>query len=312
MDGDEEAPPAPVQINELPQPPTRSRTSSVSTGNGHNRGRSVNDNSLSGRFSRATERIRSASRGKNSSPQLNRTKSPQDVSPYESVPPLWGPEALPANRGPSTITTERHPLEVKSSYMEGGMIWASSRGSYSWFSHIFLRTMPTQTYIHFWTSTRYLVYVPPFQPTIVHWYPSRPSFSDLAGVAPRRHYITEPPQTCCIVWISIWILGAFRLRHNDFPTICQYCYCFVRVDLQIHFKSYRSLCTAAAFCFSPQIQFESSQLQWMHARALHGSRLLASITAFISRWSFWADLVTIVKSSSNLYSFGLAAQSTYE
>ena len=48
----------------------------------HNRGRSQTDNSLSGRFGRATERIRSLSRG--NSPQLARQKSPP-ISPPMGV-----------------------------------------------------------------------------------------------------------------------------------------------------------------------------------------------------------------------------------
>ncbi|KAL1867441.1 hypothetical protein VTK73DRAFT_4179 [Phialemonium thermophilum] len=54
--------------------------------NGHHRGRSSVDNSIAGRISRATERMRSASRGRNNP---NRTKSPETgvPAPYESISP---------------------------------------------------------------------------------------------------------------------------------------------------------------------------------------------------------------------------------
>ena len=118
-----ELPPAP------PQPPF-AHPSSVS----HNRGRSENDNSISGRLSRAADRLRnrSASRGRNTtSPQLDRTRSPIETSPYESVPPMW---SRSANATPNISNvnllagngnvTERHPREVKAAMeqMEGGMI----------------------------------------------------------------------------------------------------------------------------------------------------------------------------------------------
>jgi hypothetical protein len=122
MDDDEDKPnvstievPAQSQLQPV-------RTSSIS----HNRGRSENDSSLSGRFSRAAERLRSASRGRNGSPLMERTKSPQEQSPYESIPPLWSPTRSANNTpnigGPGN-TTERHPREVKASLnIEGGMI----------------------------------------------------------------------------------------------------------------------------------------------------------------------------------------------
>jgi hypothetical protein len=108
------------------------RNSSISQSSGHTRGRSENDNSLTGRFSRAAERLRSASRGRNTSPLLERgaPKSPpqaQDTSPYESVQP-WGP-AKNSNTSPQMssgalmATVERHPREVRAAMeMEGGMI----------------------------------------------------------------------------------------------------------------------------------------------------------------------------------------------
>jgi len=127
-------PAAPEAFAEDPQ----SRSGSVTYG--HSRGRSVTDNSITGRISRVTDRMRSASRGRNTaSPNMNRTQPPQPPpmqhSPYESVvPPGWTFEQAlqarssanptpangqPANNGPQQ---ERHPLEVRAAMMEGGMI----------------------------------------------------------------------------------------------------------------------------------------------------------------------------------------------
>lgn len=115
----------------------RRRTSSISHTYTHNRGRSETDNSLSNCFSRAAERLRSASRGRNnSSPIIDKgaTKSPIDngTSPYESVPPHHWSAAPPLNRSATTTPSsgmgmqmERHPMEVRAAYqgsMEGGMI----------------------------------------------------------------------------------------------------------------------------------------------------------------------------------------------
>ncbi|PSR87036.1 hypothetical protein BD289DRAFT_367632 [Coniella lustricola] len=55
---------------------------------GHNRGRGSVDNSIAGRISRATERLRSSSRSRNNSSVVSRTKSPVEVrepAPYESI-----------------------------------------------------------------------------------------------------------------------------------------------------------------------------------------------------------------------------------
>lgn len=55
---------------------------------GHHRGRSSVDNSLAGRISRATERLRSSSRSRNNSSVVSRTKSPAEAgtpAPYESI-----------------------------------------------------------------------------------------------------------------------------------------------------------------------------------------------------------------------------------
>jgi len=73
--------PAPA-TSDMPSPPVP-----TSSRNGHHRGRSSVDNSIGARITRATERMRSASRNRvrdNSA----RVKSPEAVAPYESVPPL--------------------------------------------------------------------------------------------------------------------------------------------------------------------------------------------------------------------------------
>ncbi|EKD15242.1 WD g-beta repeat protein [Drepanopeziza brunnea f. sp. 'multigermtubi' MB_m1] len=97
----------------------------------HHRGRSENDNSITSRFNRAAERLRSGSRGRNgASPNFDRTRSPPQAeqSPYESVPGLWsaGPnnrQAAPSPASQQQLTTERHPREVKAAMiMDGGMI----------------------------------------------------------------------------------------------------------------------------------------------------------------------------------------------
>lgn len=67
-----------VPIIAPPNPP--------SSRNGHRRGRSSIDNSIASRISRATERMRSASRSRgNGTPGYDKNKSP--VAPYESIPP---------------------------------------------------------------------------------------------------------------------------------------------------------------------------------------------------------------------------------
>jgi hypothetical protein len=81
---------------------------------------------LTGKFARAAERLRSASRGRNGA------KSPQEIpqpSPYESVPGMWSPSrSTTTTPGPPPMPnpgnmTERHPREVKAAMnMEGGMI----------------------------------------------------------------------------------------------------------------------------------------------------------------------------------------------
>lgn len=121
MDEDEQnaAPPVPP----VPEQPVQATSPPASPpSRGHNRGRSFNDNSIAGRISRATERMRSASRGRTSSILGNRTKSPDTANiPYESV----GPPVSMHNSGytspvnqqlPQSI--ERHPREVRAAYQE--------------------------------------------------------------------------------------------------------------------------------------------------------------------------------------------------
>lgn len=115
---------APVSVPE-PTPELIRVTSPVSppsSRNGHNRGRSFTDNSLAGRISRATERMRSASRGRTNSILGNRTKSPDTTNvPYESVMP---PMAMGGNGYVSPVSqqprdnVERHPREVRAAYRE--------------------------------------------------------------------------------------------------------------------------------------------------------------------------------------------------
>jgi hypothetical protein len=132
-------PPAPSAVIEIVMdedapPPTRTTPPHEATGDqpvGHKRDRSQNENSISGRLSRATERMRSASRG--APPQLSRTKSPpvsppMVAAPYESIPTAkWVLEQV-QNRAtyqpatPQGHPAERHPRDVKAEMMEGGMI----------------------------------------------------------------------------------------------------------------------------------------------------------------------------------------------
>jgi len=122
-----------IVMDEEAAAPTRTTPPQEVTGHqgmGHARGRSQNDNSISGRLSRATERMRSASRG--APPQLSRTKSPpvsppMVSAPYESIPTAkWVLDQMQNRAGYQAaappLTSERHPREVKAEMMEGGMI----------------------------------------------------------------------------------------------------------------------------------------------------------------------------------------------
>lgn len=112
MDDDAPAPPpvpvaAPVSDAHVPiiAPPAP-----PSSRNGHRRGRSSVDNSIAGRISRATERMRSASRSRgNVTPGLGRNKSPEGTAaPYESVPmpPPMSFQARSEMRSPPPVQGE--------------------------------------------------------------------------------------------------------------------------------------------------------------------------------------------------------------
>jgi len=120
MDEEDQAPEAPAAapMNESTVPIIAAPAPPAPRSN-HNRGRSNTDNSIAGRFNRATERMRSASRGRSNSILANRTKSPDQTSPYESVPPPAGynsPPPPPPPAAPSSI--ERHPREVRMAYQQ--------------------------------------------------------------------------------------------------------------------------------------------------------------------------------------------------
>jgi hypothetical protein len=127
MDDDEDNTSAPMTAMDENAPQQHlARNSSISQ---HSRGRSENDNSITGRFSRAAERLRSASRGRQTSPLLERGKptsptSTQGTSPYESIQTPWNSNLNSHMSSGATMgTTERHPREVKATMeMEGGMI----------------------------------------------------------------------------------------------------------------------------------------------------------------------------------------------
>ncbi|ORY55090.1 uncharacterized protein BCR38DRAFT_357144 [Pseudomassariella vexata] len=104
-----------VPIIAAPNPPG-SRSS-------HARGRSVTeknekDNSIAGRMSRAAERMRSGSRGRNSSVLGSRTKSPETTSPYESVLSPVSYNGPPVSMNNGQQQTERHPREVRAAYQQ--------------------------------------------------------------------------------------------------------------------------------------------------------------------------------------------------
>jgi len=90
-----------------------------SSRNGHRRGRSSVDNSIAGRISRATERMRSASRSRgNVTPGLGRTKSPESaVAPYESIPPPPPPPPPPMSF--SARSEMRSPPPVQGEFRTG-------------------------------------------------------------------------------------------------------------------------------------------------------------------------------------------------
>ncbi|KAK3683812.1 hypothetical protein B0T22DRAFT_261867 [Podospora appendiculata] len=80
----QQPPPAAIPVHESAVP-IISPPAPPSSRNSHNRGRSSVDNSIGARISRATERMRSASRSRVKDSVISRTKSPESA-PYESVP----------------------------------------------------------------------------------------------------------------------------------------------------------------------------------------------------------------------------------
>lgn len=140
MDDDEQQNPtsniptaAPMQESTVPiiAPPAPPSSSSQQQRPGHNRGRSATDYSIAGRLSRATERMRSASRGRSNSILRGQTKSPEQTSPYESVPPPPPPpphvgyNIPPPPPPPAPVAmqqqqglVERHPREVRMAYQQ--------------------------------------------------------------------------------------------------------------------------------------------------------------------------------------------------
>ncbi|KAI1388939.1 uncharacterized protein F4822DRAFT_429555 [Hypoxylon trugodes] len=121
--------PPPLTIVPVSNPPSSAAIAvspSSRSGRGHTRGSSFTDNSIAGRISRATERMRSASRGRTSSILGSRTKSPDTANmPYESVPPPvsmhnnGGGYTSPVDRQSQQLQgVERHPREVRAAYQE--------------------------------------------------------------------------------------------------------------------------------------------------------------------------------------------------
>ncbi|KAH6656834.1 hypothetical protein BKA67DRAFT_590646 [Truncatella angustata] len=125
-ESDNENVPVAVPMSEVVVPiiaPPAPRNSS------HARGRSISDkdNSIAGRFSRATERMRSASRGRSNSILGSRTKSPEQTSPYESVlPPVS--YTVPQQQAVQAQMVERHPREVRAAYQQQQQQQAYSTG----------------------------------------------------------------------------------------------------------------------------------------------------------------------------------------
>jgi hypothetical protein len=81
---------------------------------GHGRGRSIGDSSISGRFHKATERLRSASRSRK-----EYVRSPPFESPYESVPmPRQLRSPPPVSFNPDVL---RSPIDSRNKHMSTGL-----------------------------------------------------------------------------------------------------------------------------------------------------------------------------------------------
>lgn len=113
-------PPAPQQVVSSPQSsmpivvPSTEITVPVlpppapPSGKGHSRGRSATENSIAGRISKATERLRSASRTRKDNP-YRAHKSPEPAAPYESIlsPVTYNQMGM---RSPATAPIDPHNL----------------------------------------------------------------------------------------------------------------------------------------------------------------------------------------------------------
>ncbi|KAJ2905153.1 uncharacterized protein MKZ38_006231 [Zalerion maritima] len=107
--------PAAAPLNEQVVPIISPPAPPSARGEGHRRGRSGTDNSLVGRISRATERMRSSSRTRNNASAASRTLSPDFPAPYESVPPPMQYTGPPIQR---EHPIERHPRDVKAGHTQ--------------------------------------------------------------------------------------------------------------------------------------------------------------------------------------------------
>ena len=91
---------------------------------GHSRGRSIGDNSsMGGRFSKATERLRSASRGRKDAARKAQTH--QAEAPYESVPSIAHHLKSPVSTVPPPVNFDtdvlRSPVEGKGKFPSTGL-----------------------------------------------------------------------------------------------------------------------------------------------------------------------------------------------
>ncbi|KAI9158638.1 hypothetical protein HJFPF1_06636 [Paramyrothecium foliicola] len=104
-----------VPVISVPAPPSLK---------GHSRGRSNGENSISSRFSKATERLRSASRGRKESGRG--VRSPPIEAPYESVPtPQHHTIRSPVVGAPPPMMYDREairsPIEASNKHMSTGL-----------------------------------------------------------------------------------------------------------------------------------------------------------------------------------------------
>ena len=121
MDDDDEesgpmiAVPNDYMVPVIPPPAPRSAK-------GHNRGRSQGDGSISGKFSKATERLRSASRGKK---EATRIRSPPIEAPYESIPMPSHLLRSPIQTVPPPVSYDqdavRSPVDAKGKHLSTGL-----------------------------------------------------------------------------------------------------------------------------------------------------------------------------------------------